>query len=84
MISSVPDIKTLSLDPKLDSYVFLACDGIWNSLSSQEVVNFIIERFEEAKDDSPETLKSICIQVIKYEVIIIVVIFLERDWVVSL
>ena len=63
MISPVPDIKTLSLDPKLDSYVFLACDGIWNSLSSQEVVNFINERFEEAKDDSPETLKSICIQV---------------------
>ena len=84
MISPVPDIKTLSLDPKLDAYVFLACDGIWNSLSSQEVVNFINERFEEAKDDSPETLKSICIQVIKYEVFTIVVIFLRRYGLVPL
>ena len=64
MISPVPDIKTLELDPKLDSYVFLACDGIWNSLSSQETVDFINERLTDAKDaESPEFLKTICIEV---------------------
>jgi protein phosphatase 1G len=64
MISPVPDIKTLDLDPKLDSYVFLACDGIWNSLSSQEVVDFINERLTGDKEETPEHLKTVCIEVI--------------------
>jgi hypothetical protein len=63
MISPVPDIRTLDLDPKLDSFVFLACDGIWNSLSSQEVADFITERLDKAKKATPEVLKTICVEV---------------------
>jgi len=66
MISPVPDIRTLHIDPTKDSYIVLACDGIWNSLTSQEVVDFVSERIdklcstEEQPDPSTVHLKSIC------------------------
>lgn len=47
MISPLPDIKKLTIDPVKDSFIFLACDGIWNSLSSQETVDFINERLDK-------------------------------------
>ena len=69
MISPVPDIRTLQIDPTKDSYIVLACDGIWNSLTSQEVVDFVSERIdklcstEEQPDPSTVHLKSICEEV---------------------
>ena len=63
MISPVPDIRTHELDPKLDSFVFLACDGIWNSVSSQEVADFSAERLQKADKHTPEELKTICVEV---------------------
>lgn len=36
MITADPDLKTLELTPD-DEFIVLACDGVWNSLSSQEV-----------------------------------------------
>lgn len=29
MITALPDIKTLDLDPGTDEFMVLACDGIW-------------------------------------------------------
>jgi len=54
MISPVPDVKKLTIDPEKDSFVLLACDGIWNSLSSQETVDFVNDRLEKknAKHDT--------------------------------
>jgi len=54
MISPVPDVKKLTIDPEKDSFVLLACDGIWNSLSSQETVDFISTRLNKknAKHDT--------------------------------
>jgi len=65
MISPVPDIKTLQLDAKRDSFILLACDGIWNSMSSQETVNFVNQRLlklenEHKKDPSTHQLTKIC------------------------
>merc|ERR1712241_834298 len=37
----------LTIDPEKDSFVLLACDGIWNSLSSQETVDFISTRLNK-------------------------------------
>lgn len=36
MITANPDIRTLELTDE-DEFIVLACDGVWNSLSSQEV-----------------------------------------------
>ena len=70
MISPVPDIRTLQLDPTKDSYIVLACDGIWNSLTSQEVVEFISERLDKycptehgPIDPTTQQLQTICEEV---------------------
>ncbi|XP_065320020.1 protein phosphatase ppm-1.G-like isoform X2 [Gordionus sp. m RMFG-2023] len=43
MITAFPDVKHVKITNKHD-FIVLACDGIWNSMSSQEVVDFIDER----------------------------------------
>jgi protein phosphatase 1G len=70
MISPVPDIRNLRIDPTKDSYIVLACDGIWNSLTSQEVVDFVSERLDNlssgkngTKDPTTTHLQNICEEV---------------------
>jgi len=55
MVTALPDIRTHELDLEKDQFFFIACDGIWNSMSSQEVVDFINERMKQNKP-----LKIIC------------------------
>lgn len=43
MISALPDIKKLIITPE-DEFMVLACDGIWNFMSSSEVVSFVRHR----------------------------------------
>ncbi|XP_062822773.1 protein phosphatase 1G [Anolis carolinensis] len=40
MISALPDIKVLTINEDHD-FMVIACDGIWNVMSSQEVVDFV-------------------------------------------
>ncbi|KAL4141709.1 hypothetical protein QTP88_004298 [Uroleucon formosanum] len=56
MITALPDVTVLDITPDNNNFIVLACDGIWNSLSSQEVVDFILERIN--KPDV--SLSSIC------------------------
>ncbi len=60
MISPLPDIKKLTIDPEKDSFMVLACDGIWNSMSSQEVVDFVSKKLQS---DPDKKLSSICEEV---------------------
>lgn len=55
MISALPDIKKLKITSK-DEFMILACDGIWNSLSSQCVVNHIKRKLEKGT----ERISQIC------------------------
>ncbi|XP_028676149.1 protein phosphatase 1G [Erpetoichthys calabaricus] len=48
MISALPDLKVLTLTDTHD-FMVIACDGIWNVMSSQEVVDFISERLLKEK-----------------------------------
>lgn len=41
MITALPDVKTAQLNPEEVEYIFLACDGIWNSMKNKEVTKFI-------------------------------------------
>ncbi|XP_017471075.1 PREDICTED: probable protein phosphatase CG10417 isoform X1 [Rhagoletis zephyria] len=55
MISALPDVRKLIITPE-DEFMVLACDGIWNYLSSEEVVDFIRQRL---KDDTKK-ISQIC------------------------
>lgn len=74
MITALPDVRTLTIDPAEDEFMVLACDGIWNSLSSQQVVDFVIPRVKPHQD----RLSRICEEVSKhclfyaYEVLVII------------
>lgn len=57
MITSLPDVKTIDITPQ-DRFMVLACDGIWNVLSSQDVTDFV----EKALNDGVNKLSSICEQ----------------------
>ncbi|XP_015111433.1 probable protein phosphatase 2C 11 [Diachasma alloeum] len=56
MISALPDIKRVTIDPKRDEFMVLACDGIWNFMSSGDVVKFVRERLK----NSGENISKIC------------------------
>ena len=60
MISPQPDIRTLEIDPEKDSWMILACDGIWNFMSSQEVVDYIHPKIDSTPTNK---LSSICEEV---------------------
>lgn len=46
MISALPDIKKIELTDA-DEFMVLACDGIWNFMSSEAVVNFVKARLDK-------------------------------------
>ncbi|KAI5636328.1 protein phosphatase 2C domain-containing protein [Phthorimaea operculella] len=56
MITALPDVKTLTIEPAKDQFMVLACDGIWNFMSSQDVCDFILPRLQEGR----ERLSQIC------------------------
>lgn len=61
MITALPDVRTLMIDQEEDEFMILACDGIWNCMSSQDVVDFVRPRILK----NPEKLSLICEEVIK-------------------
>lgn len=58
MISALPDVKKLIITPE-DEFMVLACDGIWNYMSSEEVVDFVRLRLK----DGSKKLSQICEEV---------------------
>ncbi|CAF1354129.1 unnamed protein product [Didymodactylos carnosus] len=46
-ITAYPEIKTLTLEEK-DEFMVIACDGIWNFMSSQDVVDFVHNRLSKS------------------------------------
>ncbi|KAL3869304.1 hypothetical protein ACJMK2_041998 [Sinanodonta woodiana] len=46
MISALPDIEVATVTEE-DEFVILACDGIWNFMSSQEVIDFVRVRLQD-------------------------------------
>lgn len=58
MITSLPDIVHLEIDTEQDEFMVLACDGIWNFMSSQEVCDYVSVRLQGARNY--ERLSQIC------------------------
>lgn len=57
MITALPDIQSIDLEDGDDFFV-LACDGIWNSKTNQQVIDFIRPRLAQSK-----SLSKICEEV---------------------
>ncbi|GBL79119.1 putative protein phosphatase CG10417 [Araneus ventricosus] len=60
-ITSEPFIKSVDIE-KDDDFLIIASDGIWNSMSSQEVVDYINIRLQTGDSD----LKDICEEMFKF------------------
>uniref|UniRef100_A0A674D3D1 protein-serine/threonine phosphatase n=1 Tax=Salmo trutta TaxID=8032 RepID=A0A674D3D1_SALTR len=58
MISSMPDVKVLTLNPEHD-FMVIACDGIWNVMSSQDVVDFVSQKIKPDASGVARPLSSI-------------------------
>lgn len=71
MITALPDVKKLEVDPVKDEFIVLACDGIWNFMSSQDVVDFVRPRLNEKR----EKISTICEEVCKVSLFILVNMF---------
>lgn len=59
MISAMPDVKRITLEED-DEFMVLACDGIWNFMTSEEVVEFVRKRLS---GDKKVNLSTICEEV---------------------
>jgi len=42
-ITGFPDVRTVQLTPA-DEFILIACDGIWNSMESQEAIDYVRQR----------------------------------------
>lgn len=62
MITPCPDVKCADLDPAEVEYLFLACDGIWNSMKNQEVAKFIKKSAEETAENN---LIEVCVSLFR-------------------
>lgn len=61
MISALPDIKKITICPD-DEFMVLACDGIWNFMTSDDVVEFVQDRIA----DPTKKLSEICEEMFDY------------------
>lgn len=60
MISALPDIMHISIDRETDDFIILACDGIWNFMSSQDVVDFVRARLEKGCTNLSKICEEVC------------------------
>ncbi|KAH3902620.1 type 2C protein phosphatase PTC2 SCDLUD_000200 [Saccharomycodes ludwigii] len=62
IVTVYPDILEHSINPEQDEFVILACDGIWDCLSSQECVDLI--HYGIVYDDSLKSLEDISSKIV--------------------
>jgi len=60
MISALPDIRHVTLDPEEDEFMVLACDGIWNFMTSERVVDFVRVRLARNYENMSKICEEVC------------------------
>lgn len=60
MITALPDIKKITINPTTDDFMVLACDGIWDCYSNQEVVDFVKQRLQEEREKLSQICEEVC------------------------
>lgn len=49
-ITANPDIKVVELNPREDDFIIMGCDGIWETKTNEEMVEYIYERLKQKKE----------------------------------
>ena len=49
-ITSNPDIKIIDIDPEQDDFIIMGCDGVWETKSNEEMVEYIYGKLKEKKE----------------------------------
>jgi serine/threonine protein phosphatase PrpC len=55
-VVATPEIQILTRDKERDMYLILACDGVWDVMSSQEVGDFVVSRIEAMIESQEEDI----------------------------
>lgn len=71
MISALPDIKKITITDK-DEFMIIACDGIWNFLTSEQAVQFVRTRLAENREKLSTICEEVFLVTLQSAVIIIV------------
>ena len=58
MIIAFPDVRTEQLRPKTDNFMVLICDGVWNSVTNEDLIAYVNKRITKVK-----ALSKICEEV---------------------
>jgi len=66
-ITCVPDVYERDVKPA-DQFLVLACDGVWDVMENQEVVDFINKLLSKAKTVTDDLLSQICEQLTNHAV----------------
>ena len=59
-VTCVPDVKSEQIDPERDSFVVLACDGIWDVMTNEQVISFVKAKL--AARVEPQTICELLMQ----------------------
>ena len=60
-VSAEPDTHVLARDPGQDTFLLLACDGIWDVMSNQVATKFVMSKLKKGAGD----LEGVCQNLIK-------------------
>jgi serine/threonine protein phosphatase PrpC len=55
-VVATPEIQILTRDKERDMFLILACDGVWDVMSSQEVGDFVVSRIEAMIESQEEDI----------------------------
>eukprot|EP00928_Gymnodinium_smaydae_P087685 TRINITY_DN71918_c0_g1_i1.p1 TRINITY_DN71918_c0_g1~~TRINITY_DN71918_c0_g1_i1.p1 ORF type:complete len:384 (-),score=108.50 TRINITY_DN71918_c0_g1_i1:204-1355(-) len=50
IICSTPDVLRRTIDPEADEFIVVACDGVWDVMTNQQVCDFVRPKLLEGKD----------------------------------
>ena len=54
-VTAVPDVKVYTRDDEIDMFLVLACDGIWDVMSNEEVAKFVVDKVAALDPQEPNS-----------------------------
>jgi serine/threonine protein phosphatase PrpC len=57
---AIPEVLHEALDPARDEFLVLACDGVWDVMTAQQVVNFVRRRLMDTRGDPQQAAEDLC------------------------